>query len=121
MVLRTVDSSLMLPTRLQAYRNLKRYDADGMEKVTDEMVSKMLGSGIESIEAERVTEALWNLLQSIIQNVESMQIFSVPLILSYLSRVMNLSVDLGQFAKQQAAPAGTPPEGGAPPAAAPAA
>lgn len=113
MFLRTLDSTLMSPTRMAAYRNLKRFDKEGIEQINDEEVAKLLGSGIESMEAERVSEALWNLLQSVIQNVESMQTFNVPLILAYLSKVMNLSVDLGQFARE-APPQTQPPAGAAP-------
>jgi hypothetical protein len=120
-LLRILDSGLMLPSRLGAYRNLKRLDKDGIEEVTDEEVAKMLGSGIESMEAERVSEILWQLLYAIIQNQESMQVFDIPSILNYLSRVGNLSVALGDFAKQPPAQQQPPAPGvpGAPPAAAP--
>ena len=120
MLLRVLDSSLMLPTRLAAFRNLKRNDGQDIDAMTDEDVAKLMGSGIESMESERVSEALWNLLHAVIQNSESMQTFDVPKILTYLSRVMNLSVDLGMFVRQQqpvvAAPEGgnQPPAGAAP-------
>lgn len=107
-ILRVLDSTLMLPSRMGGYRNLKLYDKSGIEMLTDEDVAKLMGSGIESMEAERVSEILWQLLYAIIQNQESMQVFSIPAILSYLGRVGNLSVDLGKFAKQPPAPAQTP-------------
>lgn len=110
-ILRVLDSSLMLPTRMAAYRNLKKNDKDGIEDVNDEDMAKMLGSGIESMEAERVSEILWQLMYAIIQNQEAMMTFDVPKMLTYLGRVGNLSVDLGDFAKnpqQAAAPAGAP-------------
>lgn len=108
-VLRVLDSTLMLPSRMGGYRNLKLYDKDGITELTDEDVAKLMGSGIESMEAERVSEILWQLLYAIIQNQESMQVFSIPQILSYLGRVGNLSVDLGAFAKEPPAqPAATP-------------
>lgn len=104
MLLRQVDSRMLGPSRLAAYRNLKSYDSDGLEAVTDEAVSQLVGSGIEAIEAERVSEALWQLLYAVIQNQETMQKFDVPDIMSYLSRVMNISVDLGTFVRQTATP-----------------
>lgn len=108
-ILRELDSTLMLPSRMGGYRNLKRLDKDGIEMLTDEDVAKLMGSGIESMEAERVSEVLWQLLYAIIQNQEAMQVFDVPKILSYLGRVGNLSVDLGSFTRQ---PAPTPaPDG----------
>lgn len=110
MILRLIDSGLMLPTRLAAFRNLKRHDRQGIENITDAVVAKLVGSGIESMEAERVSEALWQLLYAIIQNQESMQTFNVPALLTYIGRVANLSVDLGQFARQQQQQPGQQPQ-----------
>jgi hypothetical protein len=108
MLVRTLDSSLMLPTRLAAYRNLKKWDKTGIESLNDEEVAKVLGSGIESMESERIAEALWQLMYAIIQNQESMERFDVPDMLTYISRVQNLSVDLGRFYRQQQQPAVDP-------------
>lgn len=104
-LLRLLDANLMRPTRIKAYRNLKIFDPEGVEAVTDEDVAKLMGSGIESIEAERVSELLWQLLYAIIQNQESMQVFNIPDMFTYLGRVGNLSVDLGSFVRQQQQPA----------------
>jgi len=98
----------MLPTRLAAYRNLKKWDKTGIESLNDEEVAKVLGSGIESMESERIAEALWQLMYAIIQNQESMERFDVPDMLTYISRVQNLSVDLGRFYRQQQQPAVDP-------------
>lgn len=114
-ILRELDSTLMLPSRLAGYRNLKLYDKDGLDQLTDEAVAKLMGSGIESMEAERVSEVLWQLLYAIIQNQEAMQVFDVPKILSYLGRVGNLSVDLGSFTRQPAPQQGPSPQQGAAP------
>lgn len=100
MLLRLMDSSILLPSRLAAFRNYKRYQREGIEDLTDKDVAKLLGSGIESIEAERVADALWKLLYAIVQNQEAMQSFDVPGLLTYISRVGNLSVELGNFARQ---------------------
>ena len=114
MILRQLDSRMMNPTRLAAYRNLKRYDPQGLEAVQDEVVSKLVGSGIEALEAERVSEAMWQLLYTVIQNQETMQTFDVPDILSFISRVMNISVDLGRFARKQPQGPGGPQQPGTP-------
>lgn len=108
-ILRALDSSLLLPTRLEAFRNLKRFDKAGIEKLTDETVAKLVGAGIESMEAERISEALWQLLYTIIQNQEAMQTFDVPAILTYLGRIGKLGVDLGIFVRQQEQPQPQPP------------
>ena len=118
MSLRILDSSLLAPSRQSAFRNLKMYDSEGIENITDEEIAKLLGSGIESMEAERVAEYLWQLLYAIIQNQEAMTVFDIAPILDYLSKVGNLSVSLGQFVRQQ--PTGpTPGTEGAPTAEAP--
>ena len=117
--LRLIDSTLLNPSRLAAYRNIKRFDPEGVNDLTDEDIAKLLGSGIESMEAERITEAMWKLLYAVIQNQESMQTFNVPLILSYIGRISNLNIELGQFARQPAPPATPPPGPGAPGAAPP--
>lgn len=114
-VLRLIDSGLMLPSRMAGYRNLKMYDPEGIGQLTDEQVASLMGSGIESIEAERVSEILWQLLYAIIQNQEAMQVFDIPKMLAYLGRVGNLSVDLSSFAKQAPPPQQPPADQGAGP------
>lgn len=112
MLLRLLDSSLMMPTRIQAFQNLKAAAAGVYTDVTEEDVAKSFGSGIESMEAERITEALWRLLNSIVQNQEAAQTFNVPVIMAYLGRTLNLSADMSQFVRQPE----QPPQGeGAPP------
>jgi hypothetical protein len=114
MMLRLVDSSLMMPTRMAAVRNTMRDREQQIPELDDEEVARSLGSGIESIEAERITESLWKLLMGIVQNQEAMQFFDVSGLLDYMSRLLNLSTTLGQFARQAppqaAAPAGPTPE-----------
>ena len=100
-LLRDVDSGLLLPSRMGGYRNLKRFDNSGIEQLTDEDVATLMGSGIESMEAERVSEVLWQLLYAIIQNQEANAQYDVAKMLGYLGRVGNLSVDLSEFVKQQ--------------------
>jgi len=115
-LLRLLDSGIMLPSRMQAVRNLKQFEPLTTIEADDEVVAKSLGSGIESMEAERITEALWRLLMAIVQNQEAMQTFNIPGILAYLGKTLNLSVDMAAFVKPP--PEAQPPQGGPPPEAA---
>jgi len=110
MLLRLLDSSLMLPARMEAVRNLARHEglAEAVE-IKDEDVAKTLGSGIESMESERIAEHFWRLMTAIIQNQESMQLFNVPELMAYLGRLMNLGVDMASFVRQQPESSTQPP------------
>lgn len=107
-ILRIMDSGLLLPSRIEAFRNYKRNKIAAAANVSDEVFSKLLGSGLESMEAERVSDALWQLLYAIVQNSESMQVYDVPKLLTYIGNVGNLSVDMSQFVRQQATPESAP-------------
>lgn len=112
--LRILDSTLLLNTRMEAFRNLKRFDSEGLIDVKDEEFAKLVGSGLESMEAERIAEALWQLLYAIIQNSEAMQTFDVTAIFSYITRVNSLNTDLASFVRQQAQGQPTTPQPGQP-------
>ena len=111
MFLRMLDSSVFMPSRMECVRNLQKHEDLVTESVSDESIAKMLGSGIESMEAERITEALWRLMMAIVQNRDAMAAFNVPAIMSYLSEVLRIKVDMATFAKAQPqqAPAGVAP------------
>ena len=116
MSLRQLDSVVFMRARMECVRNLQRFEALTIEAVSDEVIAKALGSGVESMEAERITEALWRVLMAIIQNQEAMQAFDVPKMLGYLSEVLRIKVDMSTFARQpppqqpQQAAAGLAPE-----------
>lgn len=110
MLLRLLDSAMMMPTRMAAVRNIQQFDSqvgDAFNEITDEDVAKALGSGVESMEAERISEHFWRLLMAIVQNPESSQLYNVPAMLAYLGRLMNLSVNMEDFARP---PPQTPPQ-----------
>lgn len=111
MLLRLLDSTVMMPTRMAAVRNLEMFEPEtaGTSEVTDEEVAEALGSGIESMEAERIVEACWRLLIAVTQNQESMQYYDVPKILGKIGRLMNLSFDMSEFARPQQPPTEEPP------------
>ncbi|KAK0039454.1 portal protein [Biomphalaria pfeifferi] len=113
-MLRILDASLMLSSRIEAFLNLIRHDNEGIAEITVETFAKQIGSGLESLEAERISEALWQLLYAIIQNQEAMQVFNIPAIFAYIGQISNLSTNLEQFVRQQPEPQGqtapTPPQ-----------
>lgn len=102
MSLRLVDQSIFLPARLETARNLSRFEplAAANTEIDDETLAKQLGSGIESLESERITEALWRLLMSIVQNQEAMQTFDVSKIMMYLAQVLRINEDFSTFVRQ---------------------
>ena len=108
MSLRLVDQSIFLPARLETARNLSRFEplAAANTEIDDETLAKQLGSGIESLESERITEALWRLLMSIVQNQEAMQTFDVSKIMMYLAQVLRINEDFSTFVRQAPQPQG---------------
>lgn len=102
MSLRLVDQSVFLPARLETARNLSRFEPlnAANSELDDETLAKELGSGIESLESERITEALWRLLMSIVQNQEAMQTFDVSRIMMYLAQVLRINEDFSTFVRQ---------------------
>ena len=104
MLLQELDATLLLPSRMEAVRNVQRYDTevrDTFANVSDEDVAKALGSGIESMEAARIVDYFWQILNAAMQNPLTAQQYNLPMMYSYLGRLMNLSVDLGTFVKPE--------------------
>jgi hypothetical protein len=101
MTARILESSLFRPTMVEAYRNIARYDSETVSEISDEDVAQLLGTGLESLEAERVSEVLTDLMQAALQSREGQQTFDFNKLLSYISKVKNLTTDLGQFVRQQ--------------------
>lgn len=108
MLARLLDSSLMNPARMSAFGNILTHDSRGLDGIKDEEVAAVFGSGIQSLEAERVAGIVHELLVTLMQNPESAQRYDVAGLMSYWSKVRNAGVDLGQFARQQAANQVTP-------------
>lgn len=104
MSLRLMDSTMLLPARMETVRNLRRYEPLNGEDIDDETIAKSLGSGVDSLESERITEALWRLLMAIIQNQEAMQRFDVPAIMAYLGEVLRVNVDMSKFTRGEQQP-----------------
>jgi hypothetical protein len=109
MLIRALDASLHMPARLTSFKNLRRYDGDGISDMNTEDAAKVLGSGLESINADRIITSLTSLIFAILQNKEASAQYDVAGLFKYLSRLMNLGVDLGTFVKNQAPAQGAPP------------
>ena len=101
MSLRLFDEGVFTPARMEAVRNLQRFEPLISQDVSDELLAKEFGSGVDALESERIVDAVEKLLMAIVQNQEAMMYFDVPAILRFLGRTMRLNVDLGTFAKQQ--------------------
>lgn len=101
MALRLVNEGVFTPARMEATRNLQRYENTTAQDVSDEAVAKQFGSGVDALESERIVEAVWRLLMAIVQNKEASETFDVPSILGFLGRTMRVNVDMSDFARQQ--------------------
>lgn len=112
--LRAADTTVHMPARIEAVRLVRAADPTLGTTVSDEVVARSLGSGIEGLESERIVDAMWKLLMGIVQNQEAMQTFNVPKIFRYIGRIMRINVDLGDFVNPPPEPQGAPP-GGVPP------
>ena len=104
MLARLVDSSLFTPSRRTAWENLNRSDSEGIKGMKDEEVSKVLGSGILALEVERIVELLTEIMIALIQNPEAAKEFDTSSILSYISKLRNLGVDLNDFKREAPTP-----------------
>lgn len=112
MLCRLLDDDLMHPTRVGCYRNLAVNDAEGLSGLTEEIVSKVLGSGLAQINAEALAQSLQELIFALLQNPESMQAFDMPGLMDYWSRLKNSPTSLGDFVRQIVqGPAGAPAPG----------
>lgn len=98
---RIIDSALFMPTRRQAFRNLVRGRGEGLKGLTDEQVAKVLGSGLKSLDSERIEMFLRELIGVIGSSEILSQRFDLPGLLNAFSRSLNLGFDLGNFVMEQ--------------------
>jgi hypothetical protein len=101
MTARTLDANMFNPMRMQCYRNLAANDADGLEGLKEEAVATLLGSGLQSLNAEAAAAELREIIFSIIQNQEAMAVFDIAALFTFWSQLLNLPTDLGSFVKAQ--------------------
>lgn len=112
MLVRAMDSSMMLPIRMAMYRNIANLDPDKAELggITPEQVAELLSGGFGQINREAAAEQLRGLIFAIIQNPEGNEAYDVPALLQLWSMLMNIGTDLSEFYRQ---PAQTTPQPGA--------
>ena len=104
MLCKLLDVDLMGPTRIQCYKNLSVNDAAGLENLTEEVVAKVLGSGLEHLNAEKAAAAIQAMIFALFQNPDSMATFDMPGLMTYWSRLQNSPSDLGDFVRTQPQP-----------------
>lgn len=113
MSVKLVDTDLMHPVRLACYRNIAKFDPQGLNGLTEEIVSKVLGSGLEQLNTERLLMALQEMIFALFQNPQAMSTFDMPQLMTYWSRMQNSPSDLGDFVVAQ--PTGVVPTEEVPP------
>jgi len=106
-----VDSSIMTPLRLQCYRNISQFDKEGMVGLDEELVAKILGSGLNQLNREAVASEVKEMIYAVIQNSQAAALFDVGDMMTYWSRLMDSPSDLGDFAKPQQPVAQIGPDG----------
>lgn len=99
MIVRSMDSSLMLPTRMAMYRNIAAFDESKSELqgITPGEVAKLLGSGLGQINREAAAEQVRTLLFALIQNPDSAGTHDLPGLYQLWSMLMNIGTDLSEF------------------------
>lgn len=122
MLVRRLDSSLMLPVRIAQYRNITNFDPDkaSFKGLNTEEVAEVLASGLGQVNREAAAEQLRSLIFALIQNPEGAQGVDTRGLFKLWSILMNLGTDLSEFIAQatpqqlapQVGPDGQPiPEG----------
>lgn len=101
MLVRTMDSTLMLPVRMGMYRNIAEYDEEKskLQGITPEQVAKLLGGGLGQINREAAAEQIRTIIFALIQNPEGNQQYDVPGLFQLWSMLMNIGTDLSEFIK----------------------
>jgi hypothetical protein len=111
MLVRVLDSLLMLPVRMAMYRNIALFDVDKskLAGITPEEVANLLGSGLGQINREAAAEQLRTIIFALIQNPEGNQTFDMSGLFRLWSVLMNIGTDLSEFITQAQMPPGVDP------------
>lgn len=106
MLVRAIDSMLMLPVRMGMYRNIAMFDPDKskLTGITPEEVAELLASGLGQINREAAAEQVRTIIFALIQNPEGAAMYDLPGLLELWSILLNIGTDLSEFYK-------TPPAG----------
>lgn len=108
MFVRILDDDILGPLRMSQYVNVIRYKAIEAGALQDSDVERILGSGIAQLNREAAATALQQLLFALIQSPQSAQGIDVLGLMNYWSSLINVSVDLTDFAIKQPAPGEVP-------------
>lgn len=111
MLVRVMDDDIMNPARRQMYRNLIKNQAVNGEGLTDGLVAKLLGSGLQQLNREIAETAMRQLLFAVIQNPQAAQSMDVIGLMDFWSGLLNVNVSMEDFRIQQPAPAAPPTQG----------
>lgn len=96
-----MDADMMSPMRIQQYRNLVLNEAEGLQDLKEEDVGQILGSGLSSIDSERIVGEIKEIIMALMQNPQVAQTYDLAKIFSYMGRLLNSPFDLGDFVLQQ--------------------
>lgn len=116
MLVRAMDSSMMLPLRMGMYRNIASFDPEkgGLQGITPEQVAEVLGGGLGQINREAAAEQLRTIIFALIQNPEGNERYDLPGLMALWSMLMNIGTDLSEFVKEVAAAMNQPTDPNAP-------
>lgn len=116
-MVRIADDDILGPARLQAFKNLVINEAVPTGGLTDGVVAKLLGSGIQQLNREIAETSVRQLLFAVIQNPDTASQMDIFLLMNFWAGLLPMSVDMTQFRKPEPTVA---PQQGAPAQGAPA-
>ena len=104
MMVRAIDSSLMLPVRMAMYRNIAVNDPQkaSLQGITPSEVAEVLGSGLGQVNREAAAEQLRTIIFALIQNPEGNERYDLPGLFQLWSVLLNVGTDLSEFIREAA-------------------
>lgn len=116
MLVRRLDSALMLPVRIAQWRNISRFDPEKeqFKSLTAEQVAEVLASGLGQVNREAAAEQIRTLIFALIQNPDGNQGIDTRGLFQLWSILMNLGTDLSEFIQQMTPEQLAGAQGGAP-------
>lgn len=102
MLVRRLDSSLMLPVRIAQWRNISMFDPEKeqFKSLSAEQVAEVLASGLGQVNREAAAEQIRTLIFALIQNPDGNQGIDTRGLFQLWSILMNLGTDLSEFIQQ---------------------
>lgn len=102
MLVRRLDSALMLPVRIAQWRNIANFDPEkeNYRNLSAEEVAEVLASGLGQVNREAAAEQIRTLIFALIQNPDGNQGIDTRGLFQLWSILMNLGTDLSEFIQQ---------------------